>query len=337
MSEMDGSKQRNKRRRLFFMTLAVGLIIVATVFLSLQARTTQEQTELADQAQNQNQGQEPPDVAESAVPKESSSSKPEIIPRESDIPTNESDIPTNEPDVAPSALEPPIIESTAAQRTPISWYYMKKGAGKVPDFPLVNVFRADQNVLWIGDGNNVYLTIDMGADLGDPERWLQILAQHQVKVTYFVTGENIRRNPELMRRLLAEGHLVANHSLRHPDFTTLPDSEVRAEIEQTAALYKDATGLEAPKLFRFPYGKYSDHLLNLLSHMGYTSVFWSTAMKDWVPREHGAADVISDVMGNLHAGNVILMHQASADNLNALDDLIRQIKSKGYRFALIGE
>jgi peptidoglycan-N-acetylmuramic acid deacetylase len=91
------------------------------------------------------------------------------------------------------------------------------------------------------------------------------------------------------------------------------------------------------KFFRFPYGRYNMHALNLVSGMGYTSVFWSTAMKDWVPRKNGADDPYNDIMNNLHDGNIILMHQGSKENMEALDRICKAIKKAGYEFGTVNE
>lgn len=109
------------------------------------------------------------------------------------------------------------------------------------------------------------------------------------------------------------------------------------EITDFENIYKSVTGQELKKFFRFPYGNYSKHTLSLVSNLGYTSVFWSTAMKDWEPRKNGADDAYNDVINNLHDGNIILMHQGSEDNIEALDRIIKEIRKEGYEFKLVSE
>jgi peptidoglycan-N-acetylmuramic acid deacetylase len=147
----------------------------------------------------------------------------------------------------------------------------------------------------------------------------------------------LKANPDFFRQVTAEGHLVANHTMTHKDMTTLTDEQIRKEISDFEQLYKEITNQELPKYFRFPYGTYNKHLLSLVSDMGYTSVFWSTAMKDWVPRKNGAEDSYNDIMGNLHDGNIILMHQGSTENIEALDRIIKAIKQAGYSFGRVDE
>jgi peptidoglycan-N-acetylmuramic acid deacetylase len=171
----------------------------------------------------------------------------------------------------------------------------------------------------------------------DYKKLLKALKDNDVKTTFFVTGYNLKNNPDYIKLLLEEGHTVANHTITHKDFTTLSDEAVKKEFSDFESLYRGITGLEPVKMFRFPYGTFSKHLLNLVSDMGYTSFFWSTAMKDWEPRKNGADDAYNDIINNLHDGNIILMHHASKENIDAMDRILKQIKSEGYELAQIAE
>ncbi|WP_253735695.1 polysaccharide deacetylase family protein [Paenibacillus sp. FJAT-26967] len=215
---------------------------------------------------------------------------------------------------------------------------MKKATGQVPGFPgETKSFTDKQKAVWVGQGKKVYLTIDNGGDMGDTAKLLKTLKDNQVKASFFILGSNVKKYPDFIRQLLADGHLVANHTMTHRDMNTLTDEQVRKEITDFENLYKNVTGQKVTNYFRFPYGKYSPHLLNLVSDMGYTSVFWSTAMRDWEPRKNGAEDPYNDIMGNLHPGNVILMHQGSKENIEALDRILKDIKKAGYSFGLVNE
>lgn len=223
-----------------------------------------------------------------------------------------------------------------AGRQAVSWYYMKQKKGVVPRFPAeTKSFRPNQKAIWVGKGKKVYLTIDNGGELVEADKMLQVLKDNGVHATFFVTGYNLKKHQDYIRRLVKEGHLVMNHSITHRDFTTLSDEQVKSELAEFERLYTDVTGQQPLKYFRFPYGKYSLHLLDLLSEMGYASVFWSTAMKDWEPRKNGADDAYNDIIGNLHDGNIILMHQGSKDNIEALDRILKEIHKEGYEFVLV--
>ncbi|GGI45735.1 hypothetical protein GCM10008018_13640 [Paenibacillus marchantiophytorum] len=227
---------------------------------------------------------------------------------------------------------------SAAEKVPYSWYYMKKKTGQVPDFPKeTKSFTADQKAVWVGTGKKVYLTIDAGGPLIEVDLMLKSLKENGVKANFFISGNNIKKNPDYLKKIVADGHFVANHTMTHKDFNELSDDQIRKEITDFEALYKQLTGKEVEKYFRFPFGSYNMHNLSLVSSMGYTSVFWSTAMRDWEPRANGAEDPYNDIMNNLHDGNVILMHQGSEENMQALARICKEIKKKGYEFGLVNE
>lgn len=220
----------------------------------------------------------------------------------------------------------------------ISWYYTKQKKGIVPNFPAdIKNYQTTDKVMWVGTGKKIYLTFDTGGPMGDVDKLLKTLKDNEVKASFFLAGYNMKARPDFLRRLVNDGHLVANHTMSHKNLTTLSDEAVKKEVNDYAKMFEDIIGKPLPLYFRFPYGAYSLHLLDLISDMGYTSVFWSTAMKDWVPRANGSEDTYNDIINNLHDGNVILMHQGSEDNINGLDRIIKQIKQEGYDFALVSD
>lgn len=234
--------------------------------------------------------------------------------------------------------EKPVPASGSSGRKELSWYYTKKKTGEVPGFPNeMKQLKANQKAAWVGTGKKVYLTFDTGGPLGESDKLLQILKDNGVKATFFLVGYNVKQYKDFARKVSEEGHLIGNHTMTHKDLTTLGDEEVKKELNGFAKLIEDVTGKPVAPLFRFPYGKYSMHLLDLVSEMGYTSVFWSTAMRDWEPRAGGADEAYNDIMKGLHDGNVILMHQGSKENIEALDRIIKDVKKAGYEFASLEE
>ncbi|SFL25128.1 peptidoglycan-N-acetylmuramic acid deacetylase [Paenibacillus sp. 1_12] len=236
-----------------------------------------------------------------------------------------------------------VASNTYKPRQPItndrkdySWYYMKQPKGKVPNFPNeTNQYTDNMKALWVGTGKKVYLTIDTGGPMGDTELLIKSLKDNNAKANFFIAGYNVKKDPDFVRRLVEDGHLVANHTMTHTDMNLQTDEQVKKEIHDYEKLYKEVTGKEIQPYFRFPYGRYNMHLLSMVSDMGYTSVFWSTAMKDWVPRANGAEDPYNDIMGNLHDGNIVLIHQGSPENIEALDRIIKGIRKAGYELALL--
>jgi peptidoglycan-N-acetylmuramic acid deacetylase len=234
----------------------------------------------------------------------------------------------------PSNLGPriPIVD----EFKDYSWYYMKQPKGHVPNFPNeTRQYTDNMKALWVGTGKKVYLTIDTGGPMGDTDLLVKSLKDNNAKANFFIAGYNVKKNPDFVRELVADGHLVANHTMTHTDMNLQTDEQVVKEIKDYEKLYKEVTGQEIQPYFRFPYGRYNMHLLNLVSDMGYSSVFWSTAMKDWVPRANGADDPYNDIMGNLHDGNIVLIHQGSPENIEAMDRIIKGIRAAGYELALL--
>jgi peptidoglycan-N-acetylmuramic acid deacetylase len=237
-----------------------------------------------------------------------------------------------------SPAKGPAAAPTAQDKKQLSWYYMKQGKGKVPNFPAdTKLMKPNHRAFWVGSGKKVYLTFDNGGPMGDMDKMLKVLKDNDVKASYFIAGYNMKQHPDYIRQLVEDGHFVANHSMSHKDFTTMTDEQVRKEITDFEALFKEITGQEVGKVFRFPYGNYSYHLLDVVSSMGYSSAFWSTAMKDWEPRANGWKDAYNDIMNNLHEGNIVLLHQASQENIDALDEVIKAIKKEGYEFGTVDE
>ncbi|MCZ8518089.1 MULTISPECIES: delta-lactam-biosynthetic de-N-acetylase [Paenibacillus] len=223
-------------------------------------------------------------------------------------------------------------------RKALSWYYMKQPKGKVPNFPgETKTYPKGTKALWVGTGKKVYLTIDTGGPLGDTKLLLKSLRDNKAKANFFIAGYNVKKDPDFVRQLVKDGHLVANHTMTHTDMNEQTDEQIVQEIQDYEKLYKEVTGEKIQPYFRFPYGRYNMHILQKVSEMGYTSVFWSTAMRDWEPRKNGAEDPYNDIMNNLHDGNIILMHQGSPENIQALDRIIKEVRKAGYEFALLSD
>ena len=135
-----------------------------------------------------------------------------------------------------------------------------------------------------------------------------------------------------------EGHVVGNHSQTHPDFTTQTDEQVIAEVSQVAAKFKEVVGTEMDPFFRFPSGRYSEKDLYIVRKLGFRSIFWSMAYKDWDTKDQPGKDyAYQHVMANYHPGAVILLHAVSSSNTEALADIITSLDEAGYRFGSLYE
>jgi len=188
------------------------------------------------------------------------------------------------------------------------------------------------------DEKVVYLTFDEGYENGFTPTILDILKENNVKAAFFITGDYIRRSPELVQRMADEGHIVGNHSMKHPEFPTLSDTELYTEITELAEKYEALTGKKMDPFFRPPAGKYSEQVLYLTRKLGYRTIFWSLAYADWDTKNQPGKEVAyQHVIDNYHNGAIILLHAVSESNTQALDSIIKELIAQGYRFGSLYE
>jgi len=194
--------------------------------------------------------------------------------------------------------------------------------------------------IYMGNSNEkrIYLTFDAGYEMGYTPSILDTLAKHQVKAAFFVTKPFITSHPELVKRMLADGHIVGSHTATHPDLTAISDGKIRQELETTEAAFLAATGQPLARLVRPPNGTYSEKVLATVYSLNYRPVFWSMAFRDWdVKNQPAPAQVTQNVIANAHPGAVILLHNVSSANAQALSDIIVGLKEQGYEFAPLSE
>lgn len=184
----------------------------------------------------------------------------------------------------------------------------------------------------------MYLTFDCGYEYqGLTGEILDVLKEKNVKAAFFCTLSYIKNNPEFIERMINEGHIVANHSDKHPDFTKISRERMANEIYNVEKYLKDNYNYTA-KYFRFPEGSYSPNALDLVSSMGYRSVFWSIAHADYDTDNQPTVDkTIQTVTSRYHSGAVILLHAISKSNTEALATLIDEAQNDGYTFKSLDE
>ena len=193
---------------------------------------------------------------------------------------------------------------------------------------------------YIGDPTEkvIYLTFDAGYENGATGKILDILKKHDVPSAFFLVGHYIEKNPDLVRRMVSEGHIVGNHTMHHPDASKLSEEAFQKELQDLEKLYFDTIGQEMPKFYRPPQGIYSEENLKSAQKLGYKTVFWSLAYADW--DNNAQPDPLSakkKLLGRTHDGMVLLLHSTSQTNAQILDELLTQWEELGYRFAPITE
>lgn len=178
----------------------------------------------------------------------------------------------------------------------------------------------------------IYLTFDCGYENGCTEKILDTLKAKKVPAAFFVTKPHVESCPELIARMINEGHTVGNHSVNHPNFSTITRTQMVKEIEELDNYLRTKFGYSSP-FFRFPEGACSESALELVESIGYKSVFWSSAYADWdVENTKGKQYAFDTVTSRLHPGCVLLLHAVSPDNAEALGDIIDYALSQGYTF-----
>lgn len=211
--------------------------------------------------------------------------------------------------------------------------------------PPIGNAGADQlrryDAAYIGDTGEktLYLTFDAGYENGCTEKILDTLKAHQVKAAFFLVGDYVQRNADLVRRMVAEGHIVGNHTMHHRNMSQIQDPEAFArELQDLETLYQETTGEEMAKYYRPPQGIYSEENLKQAQALGYKTVFWSLAYVDWNNDAQPTKEqAFAKLLPRTHNGAVVLLHSTSKTNAEILDELLTKWESSGYRFGTVDE
>lgn len=214
------------------------------------------------------------------------------------------------------AGEPPVANAAVKELKKYNAYYIEETEEKV-----------------------MYLTFDAGYENGCTSKILDILKKHKVPAAFFLVGNYIEQEPELVKRIVAEGHLVGNHTYSHPDMSQIASQEdFRKELTSLEELYEETTGEKMLKIYRPPQGKYSESNLQMAAELGYTTVFWSLAYVDWYEdQQPSREEALKKLIPRIHPGAIVLLHSTSATNAEVLDELICKWKELGYEFKSLEE
>jgi len=211
--------------------------------------------------------------------------------------------------------------------------------GQPPAGPADGKTLALYDAAYLGDTtqNVLYLTFDAGYENGCTEKILDILKKHQVKAAFFLVGNYVEKNADLVRRMVEEGHIVGNHTMHHYDMCRISEKDAFAkELQDLETLFQSVTGKELPKYYRPPQGTYSKENLQMAKELGYKTVFWSLAYVDWNNDAQPTREqAFAKLLPRTHPGAVVLLHSTSRTNAEILDELLTKWKSDGYRFETI--
>ena len=190
------------------------------------------------------------------------------------------------------------------------------------------------NAYFIGDTtqNTIYLTFDCGYENGNTEPILDALKKHDVKATFFVVGNFLETSPEIVKRMIAEGHTVGNHTYHHLDMSSISIMDAfKKETQDVENLFEQITGTPITKFYRPPQGKYNIENLKMAQELGYHTFFWSLAYVDWYQDKQPTKDeAFGKLLKRIHPGAIVLLHSTSSTNAQILDELLTKWEEMGY-------
>lgn len=245
-----------------------------------------------------------------------------------------------------SPIEPPKPNYGQYSNRDLSWWYripspLNLGVQPTIEADIARLLQ-QYNGLWLKPATKkvIYLTMDEGYEYEqNTEQILDIAKVKQVPIMFFVTGSYVQRNPQLVQRMVKEGHVVANHTDRHLRAAPALDEGTEVfiqDIKQLEEKYRDLMGQEIAKFYRPPEGGYSERSLKIAQDLGYTTVFWSFAYRDWlVDAQPDLQQAYEQIMGQLHPGSIMLLHAVSVTNVQLLERLIDDIRAQGYVFDVL--
>lgn len=206
---------------------------------------------------------------------------------------------------------------------------------KQPNDPLLLQKRfSNMDAQWLlNDGKKICLTFDEGYENGYTPQILDTLKEKGVKAIFFVTYDFASQNPDLVKRMIDEGHIVGNHSYRHYTMDEVSDDVAKEEVSYLHKYVKDKFGYTM-SYFRFPKGEFSERSLQIVKDLGYKSVFWSFAYADWDPDNQTEENqAFTHICESTHPGAILLLHAVSKTNADILGKVIDDVKKQGYTFS----
>lgn len=236
------------------------------------------------------------------------------------------------------AMPAPVFATV--DTTPFNWYAKRNPKHILPDIEPDMRFITEYNAVY-GDteaaknGDKViYLTFDAGYENGNVERIVDTLKKHNATGAFFVLENFIARNPELVKRMISEGHLICNHTKKHPDMTKITSKEAfERELSGLDEVLIQYAGIPCAKYYRPPEGRFSRQNLQYATELGYKTVFWSFAYADWDNNKQPSPEkAIKTILDNVHPGEIMLLHPTSKTNADVLDTVLTSLENDGYRF-----
>ena len=230
-------------------------------------------------------------------------------------------------------------KETSASVQSASWGLSFQEEGKRPAGNATIDDLKQYNAYYASDTEILYLTFDAGYENGNTPAILEALKKHQAPAVFFAVGNFIKDNPDLIKRMITEGHIVGNHTMTHPDMSQISSMEsFQKELEGVEELYTSVTGEPMTKFYRPPRGVYSTENLSMAKELGYFTFFWSLAYVDWIQEQQPSKEeAFQKLIPRIHPGAIVLLHNTSSTNAAILDELLTKWEEMGYQFHSIKE
>lgn len=233
-----------------------------------------------------------------------------------------------------------LTSSQGLSNKKIGWGIKRNDNHEQPDLGKSNQEILEKNN-GIAMGNNtdkfIYLTFDEGYEAGYTPQILDTLKENDVKATFFITAHYLNTQPELVQRMIDEGHIVGNHTVNHKSMPSLTEEQINSEVMDLHKAIYEKFQYEM-KYIRPPMGEFSEKSLNVTNSLGYKTVMWSFAYEDWnEDKQPDEAASKQKILDNVHNGEIMLLHGNSRTNTNVLGDVIKEIKGMGYEFKDLDE
>lgn len=227
------------------------------------------------------------------------------------------------------------VQSASGGASSGNWGLSFQEEGQCPQGNASIEELAEYNAYYAQDTEEkvLYLTFDAGYENGNTETILNALKKHNVSATFFVVGTYIESEPELIQRMIDEGHTVGNHTWHHPNMSGIETmEEFKKELTDVEDAFRQTTGQEMTKYYRPPQGIYSESNLEMAKELGYQTFFWSLAYVDWYADDQPTREEAFDkLLGRIHPGAIVLLHSTSSTNAEILDELLTKWEEMGYQ------
>lgn len=215
------------------------------------------------------------------------------------------------------------------------WGYQRNTNHEVPEIGSYQQILDKYNAYYadLSGEKVIYLTFDNGYEQGYTADVLDVLKEESVPATFFVTGHYVKSEPDLIKRMVDDGHMIGNHSYHHPDFTVLTKQRMKKEVDELQEAVAEVSNQKELTYLRPPRGMFNEQTLEWANELGYIHIFWSLAFVDWdTAGQKGWKYAYDQIMEQIHPGAIVLLHTVSSDNAKALAKVIKELKEQQYEF-----